>query len=152
MAAVLSLAVPHPVAADPAKITSGVITAQGPFIGETSARFRLEGDTFSLEGLFQDGGAEGCTSICFAGFTGTSLFWGGDIGHGSGTVDGTFYPSLFFSSINFSVGGTYVLPPDGPSRFSITFPFSVTAGSILGDQSAAEQAGIRSRRYRCWNG
>ena len=58
--------------------------------------------------------------------------WGGDTGSGSGTVNGTFYPSLLFSSALFGVGGIVTLPPDGPSMFALTFPFSVRAGSIIG--------------------
>jgi PEP-CTERM motif-containing protein len=46
-------------------------------------------------------------------------------------VNGISYPSLFFAGTGFRVGGTATLPPDSPSTFSLTFPFSVTAGSTI---------------------
>jgi PEP-CTERM motif len=129
LAAVMLLAVPHSLAADPVVITSGVITAQPPILlGD--AVVRLEGDTFALQGRFPDGG----TGLCFPCVAGTYTFgmsWGGDMGSGSGIVNGTMYPSLWFAGTGFTVGGSATIPPDGPSRLSLTFPFSVVAGSTI---------------------
>jgi PEP-CTERM motif len=137
LAAVMFLAVPHSLAADPVVITSGVITAQGPIVlGD--AVVRLEGDTFSLAGRFSDGG----TNICFPCLAGTHTIvtsWGGDMGAGSGMVNGTLYPSLWFAGTGFSLGGNVTLPPDGPSRFSLTFPFSVAAGSTIWGYSDSQR-------------
>jgi len=129
LVAIVSVADPHPVAADPVVITSGVVAADSSgLLG--SARFRLEGDTFSLVGGFSDGGSQVCFP-CPAGSHPISMFWGGDMGGGSGTVNGTLYSSLFLAGPMFSVGGTATLRPDGPSMFSVMFPFSVGAGSSI---------------------
>jgi len=126
LAAVMFLAVPDSLAADPVVITSGVITAERP--NDATAAVRLEGDTFFLQGHF----SEGVTEACFPCVPGTypfGMFWGGDIGSGSGTVNGTLYPNLWFAGA-FRVRGIATLPPDGPSSFSLTFPFSVVEGGI----------------------
>jgi hypothetical protein len=136
LAAVMFLAVPHSLAADPVVITSGVITAQSILLGD--AVVRLEGDTFSLQGRFSDGG----TGICFPCLPGIytfGMFWGGDMGSGSGTVNGALYPSLWFAGTGFTVRGSATLPPDGPSRFSLTFPFSVVAGSTIWGYSDSQR-------------
>ena len=129
IAAAISVAAPHSVAADPVVITSGVVTADSSGLNG-SAQFRLEGDTFSLVGGLSDGGSNVCFP-CPAGSNPISMFWGGDMGGGSGTVNGTLYSSVFLAGPMFSVGGTATLPPDGPSMFSVMFPFSVGAGSSI---------------------
>jgi hypothetical protein len=124
VAAVLSVAVPGSIAADPVVITAGTMFSKSPIIAD--ARVSIEGDAFSLTGLFFDGGS----IVCFPCPPGThpiEMFWGGSMGSGSGTVNGTSYPELWFAG-GFSVGGTATLPPDGPMRFSVMFPFSVGAG------------------------
>ena len=129
MAAILSVAMPRPVAADPVVITSGTIIA-GPSVFIGGARVSIEGDTFSLTGDFPGG----TPTICFPCPPGTHTFamiWGGDMGSGSGTVNGTSYPSLYFAGTGFSLGGVATLPPDGPSILSLTFPFTVAAGSTI---------------------
>jgi hypothetical protein len=123
------LAVPHSLAADPVVITSGVITAQAPILAG-DAVVQLEGDMFSLEGHFSEGGSDICLP-CMAGTHTIAMFWGGDMGAGSGVVGGISYPSLFFAGTGFRVEGNATLPPDGPSTFSLTFPFSVAAGSTI---------------------
>jgi PEP-CTERM motif-containing protein len=129
-AAFLLVAMPRAVAADPVVITSGTIAAERA-VSLASAQVRVEGDSFSLAGRFSEGGAVACFP-CPAGSHPIALFWAGDMGSGSGAVNGTLFPSLFFGGTGFNVGGTATLPPDGPSMFSVTFPFSVTAGSIWG--------------------
>jgi hypothetical protein len=68
-----------------------------------------EGDTFSLAGSFSEGGAAACFP-CPAGSHPIALFWAGDMGSESGTVNDTLYPSLFFGGTGFNVGGTATLP------------------------------------------
>jgi hypothetical protein len=131
MAAIMSVAVPHAATADPVVITSGVITVVD---GDGRAGFHLEGDTFSLQGGLFEGGNTTCHP-CQPGPTRIGVTWSGDMGIGSGTVDGTFYPQLFFAGTGFSVEGTTTLRPDVPSAypetFSLTFPFSVGARSTI---------------------
>jgi hypothetical protein len=126
VAALMFLAVPDSLAADPVVITSGVITAERPNDG--FATVRLEGDTFFLQGSFTEGGTLGCFP-CVPGTHPIRMFWGGEIGSGSGTVNGTLYPNLWFSG-SFSVQGIATLPPDGPLSLSLTFPFFVGEGGI----------------------
>jgi len=137
LAALMFLAVPHSLAADPVVITSGVITAQPPILlGD--AVVRLEGDTFALQGRFTEGGG----GTCFPCVPGTYTFgmsWGGDMGSGSGTVNGTLYPSLWFAGTGFAVRGSATLPADGPSSFSLAFPFSVVAGSTIWGYSDSQR-------------
>jgi hypothetical protein len=133
-AALISIAAPRPAVADPVAIRSGTITAASVSLGD--ALFNIEGDTFSLAGLFSDGGALTC-SPCPVGTHRVALFWGGDMGSGSGTVNGTPYARVFFAGTGFGVGGTATLPPDGPSSFSLTFPFSVVPGSTIWGYSDA---------------
>jgi hypothetical protein len=128
----MSVAVPQSVAGDPVTIASGVINIPSPaFTG--SGGFHLEGDTFSLAGSFFDGGTTACFP-CPAGPTRMQATWGGDMGIGSGTVDGTFYPKLFFAG-SFGVGGTVTLPADDrtafPATFPLTFGFSVDPRSTI---------------------
>jgi hypothetical protein len=129
---------PRAVAADPIVITSGTIAAGRP-VSLASADVRVEGDTFSLAGRFTEGGALACFP-CPAGSHPIALFWAGDMGSGSGTVNGTLYPSLFFGGTGFNVGGIATLPPDGPSMLSVTFPFSVAAGSTIWGFSDRERS------------
>jgi hypothetical protein len=87
VAAVLSVAVPGSVAADPVVITSGAIRVPPPvFIA--SALVSIQGDTFSLTGRFFEGGGITCFP-CPAGSHPIALSWGGTMGTGSGTVNGT---------------------------------------------------------------
>jgi hypothetical protein len=115
-------------AADPVVITSGTIFAPHPF--NQSARFDISGDTFSLSGLLSEGGA----GICFPCRPGThqfARFWGGDMGTGLGTVNGTSYSRLYWAGTGFVVGGSATLPEDAPPTFSVMFPFTAQ-GAIWG--------------------
>ena len=117
-----------PASADSITITSGTITAVGSGIsGE--AGFSIAGDDFSLTGGFRDGGGLVCLP-CGPGPHSIGMVWGGDMGSGSGTVDGIFYPTLFWGG-SFNVNGTAVLPTDGASSFDVTFPFAVAPGSFI---------------------
>ena len=133
VAAVLSVAVPGSVAADPVVIRSGSIVATHTF-GFANALVDIEGDTFSLTGFFQEGGAFTCFP-CLPGSNPIKMFWGGDMGFGSGTVNGVSYPKVAFGG-HFEVGGIATLPSDGPTHFTVAFPFSVQddfgPSSILG--------------------
>lgn len=128
VAAVISLAEPRLVAAEPVVITTGTITAEHPLFG--GADFSIAGDSFSLSGFFSEGGSGICFP-CTPGSQSIRLIWGGDMGSGSGTVNGTAYPNLYFAGTGFSVGGNVAFPPDGPTMFTVTFPFSVGPGSVI---------------------
>jgi hypothetical protein len=136
LAVILSVAVPRSAAADPVLIRSGSIVAT--VLNTASALVNIDGDTFSLSGLFSEGGAFACQP-CQPGTHPIAMFWGGNTGVGSGTVNGVAYPKVYFSGPLFTVGGTAILPPDGPSMFTVTFPFSVTAGSAIWGYSEAER-------------
>jgi len=137
VAAVLSVAVPGSVTADPVVITSGTINVTSP-LSFPSALISIEGDAFSLTGRLSEGGAITCFP-CPAGSHPIAVSWGGTMGTGSGTVNGTLYSSLFFAGTGFTVEGTATLPSDGPSMFSLTFPFSVAAGSTIWGYSDRER-------------
>jgi hypothetical protein len=104
-------------------IRSGSIVARDNVI-LANALVDIEGDTFSLTGFFQEGGAFTCNP-CLPGSNPISMFWGGDTSTGSATVNGVSYPKVALGFIHFEVGGTATLPPDGPTHFTVAFPFSV---------------------------
>jgi hypothetical protein len=127
-ATLLAIAVPQQVAADPIAIRSGTIRVIAVPVAD--AVFNLEGDTFSLAGSLK-GGLPLVCSPCLAGTHLIGMRWGGDIGSGSGTFDGTSHPELFFSGTGFGVEGIVTLPPEGPLALSLAFPFSVAPGSTI---------------------
>lgn len=121
------------IAAAPASadlITSGTITSVGSAeVLNGNARFSIAGDDFSLTGALTEGGGLACFP-CGPGPRSIAMVWGGNMGSGSGTVGGVFYPTLFWGG-SLNVNGTAVLPTDGASSFDVTFPFTVAPGSFI---------------------
>jgi hypothetical protein len=127
LSALLLLAVlPSVAGADPVRITSGFLSVDG--VGATG-HFQLNGDNFQVIGAAEPG-VVGPELTCFPCTAGDpidlSTRYLGDIGGGSGTVDGTFYPRLTFAHSMFFTGPT-VVAPSTPGPFTVTRPFTFDA-------------------------
>jgi hypothetical protein len=128
--AVLAGLNPAKAGADPIVITSGSLTIT---LQQTRSWFSFMGDGLSLEGFLTNDEASPLSTVCEpcrAGSRPVVVGFGGDMGAASGTVGGTHYSQLYLSG-GFRVSGTTWIPSDGPSVFSVSFPFSVTPGSFL---------------------
>src|SRR5690349_13478360 len=110
------------------EITAGSIVLTHFASGDATVSLSSVND--SLTGTFVDGGAFVC-SPCERGPHEIRAFWGGDMGSGAGTVDGTWYPSIFFGG-SFGVTGTALVPNQAAgSPFDLRFGFTVDDGSFL---------------------
>ena len=127
--AVLAGLNPAKAGADPIVITSGSLTNTGYI----DSAFSFMGDGLSLRGGLSNGSASPLFTVCYpchAGSLPVFFEFGGDMGTASGTVGGTPYSQLWLGG-EFGVSGTTWIPSDGPSAFSVSFPFSVMPGSFL---------------------
>jgi hypothetical protein len=124
------LAAPSRASAEPVRITSGFLTVDG--LGATGF-FQLTGLDFDISGGAEPGvvGPEfNCTPCASGDSIDLSTRYLGDIGSGSGTVNGTFYSQLTFAN-SMSFLGPTVLAPSTPGPFTVVRPFSFDA-SLLG--------------------
>jgi hypothetical protein len=121
---------PAKAGADPIVITSGSLTIT---LQQTRSWFSFMGDGLSLGGFLTNDSESPLWTVCEpcrAGSRPVVVGFGGDMGAASGTVGGTHYSQLYLSG-GFGVSGTTWIPSDGPSVFSVSFPFSVAPGSFL---------------------
>ena len=127
--AFVMLVVTPSVMADPIVITSGSLTVTGL---SGSPTYSISGTNFSVTSV---GGDSGNTPNCFPCLPGqtvpvTSFLVGSSLGHGPATINGVFFPELFYSG-TFNLGALVTLPVGVTTDVTLTAPFNFT-GSIRG--------------------
>ena len=126
------------VQADPIVITSGSLTVVGL---SGSPTYSISGTNFQVTSV---GGDSGNTPNCFPCLPGqtvsaSSFLVGSSLGHGPATINGVFFPELFYSG-TFSFGASVTLPVGGTTDITLTSPFNF-AGSIRGCDGSSQVCG-----------
>ena len=126
--------------ADPIRITSGFLSVDGL---DAPGPFQLIGEDFNVSGVALPG-VIGPSLACFPCVAGDPIDLGtrylGDIGGGSGTVDGTIYPFLRFAN-EMVFSAPTIIAPSTVGPFTVVQPFTFDARllGIINPNTSSEE-------------